>query len=187
MDFKEILIQNYKFSTEDWETTIGSYVPATIKANDYFLKFGDISDKLGIVMSGILRTYYTDKNDNDITTDFILSGNVVISNDSFNKQIPSKENIIAIENTELLIISYKNIQELYKKIPAWQLVCKDTADYKNNMLTKRTIQFQTLTATERYKEFCKQYPEVCKKVALKHIASYLGIDIATLSRIRKKK
>ncbi|MBE0666613.1 MAG: Crp/Fnr family transcriptional regulator, partial [Bacteroidales bacterium] len=33
--------------------------------------------------------------------------------------------------------------------------------------------------------FMKKHPDILQRVALKHIASYLGIDIATLSRIRK--
>jgi len=49
----------------------------------------------------------------------------------------------------------------------------------------RSIQLQTLTATERYQLFIKKHPDILQRVALKHIASYLGIDIATLSRIRK--
>jgi hypothetical protein len=61
------------------------------------------------------------------------------------------------------------------------------ADRKSNDLVARSVQLQTLSATERYQQFCRQYPEVAKKSALRHIASYLGIDIATLSRIRKKK
>ena len=40
---------------------------------------------------------------------------------------------------------------------------------------------------ERYEEFQKQFPEICKKVNLKYIASYLGITLSTLSRLRSKK
>ncbi|QIL39566.1 hypothetical protein G7074_09930 [Pedobacter sp. HDW13] len=39
-------------------------------------------------------------------------------------------------------------------------------------------------AAERYREFAEQSAELIKKVALKHIASYLGVTQVTLSRIR---
>jgi hypothetical protein len=42
----------------------------------------------------------------------------------------------------------------------------------------------TLPAKERYEEFQKQFPEVCKRVNLGFIASYLGITQSTLSRLR---
>ena len=42
----------------------------------------------------------------------------------------------------------------------------------------------TLPAKERYEEFQKQFPEVCKRVNLGYIASYLGVTQSTLSRLR---
>lgn len=45
----------------------------------------------------------------------------------------------------------------------------------------------TLEAAERYKEFYRQFPEVCRRARLTDIASYLGITAATLSRIRSHK
>ncbi|RZK48415.1 MAG: Crp/Fnr family transcriptional regulator, partial [Pedobacter sp.] len=49
---------------------------------------------------------------------------------------------------------------------------------------KRLIDRLFKTATERYHDFSIQTPELIKKVALKHIASYLGVTQVTLSRIR---
>ena len=68
----------------------------------------------------------------------------------------------------------------------WQYVCKGVTEIKDNKLLDRSIQFQTNKAIERYKEFCKKDPEVVKIAPLNHIASFLSIDIATLSRLRKK-
>jgi len=187
MDIKKTLIQIYNLSDTDWENTIKNYVPVTIFANSSFLKQGDISDRLGFVKTGLLRAFFFDNDTNEITTHFFLPGSVVISVDSFNNQVKSKEGIVAIDNSELLVINYQKIKELYHTVPVWQQICKDVAESKNKDLIDRTVQFQTLTATERYQLFCQQYPEVVRKVALRHIASYLGIDIATLSRIRKKK
>lgn len=44
----------------------------------------------------------------------------------------------------------------------------------------------TLSAGERYGEFRKQFPQVCQRVQLGYIASYLGITLPTLSRLRSK-
>ena len=112
---------------------------------------------------------------------------MVISFESFNNQVPSKENITALVDSEISTITYEKQKELYRLVPAWQNICKDLADFKSREMISRSVQFQTLSASERYDLFCKENPEIVQKVALKHIASYLGIDIATLSRIRKKK
>ncbi len=64
-----------------------------------------------------------------------------------------------------------------------------------NLETKITIykftpQLFTLTplpAKERYEEFKQQFPQICQRVKLRYIASYLGITLPTLSRLRAKK
>lgn len=187
MEVNENIIEHYGLTESDWNITMGSFIPENMIANGSFLKQGSISDKVGFVKSGVLRSFFYDDNANEVTTQFYQSGSLVISFDSFNNQIPSMENIVAVDDSELFVISYQKLKELYLSVPVWQQICKDMADRKSNDLVARSVQLQTLSATERYQQFCRQYPEVAKKSALRHIASYLGIDIATLSRIRKKK
>jgi CRP-like cAMP-binding protein len=104
---------------------------------------------------------------------------------SFNDQVPSWEYIIAMEDCEVDVITYERMNELMEVVPAWRQIAKDVDEFKYNALMNRSIQLQTLTASERYLLFMKKQPDILQRVALKHIASYLGIDIATLSRIRK--
>lgn len=186
MDIKELLIQKYKLSDYELEKTISSFVLKTFKAKDIFLEQGTVSNVLGFIKSGLFRSYILDINANEITTHFFQSNSVVISVDSFLDQTKSKDTIVAIEDSELFVITYQKLHELYESVPVWQLICKDFAEITNKSLLARLSQFQTMSATERYITFCNQYPDIVKKVALRHIASYLGIDIATLSRIRNK-
>jgi CRP-like cAMP-binding protein len=186
MDIKEILAQKYKLSDYELEKTTSSFVIKTFKAKELFLEQGMVSNVLGFIKSGLLRSYYFDNNADEITTHFFRANTVVISVDSFLDLTKSKETIVAIEDSELFVITYQKLNELYDTVPVWQLICKDFAEMTNKSLLARVSQFQTLSATERYQFFCNQNPDIVKKVALRHIASYLGIDIATLSRIRKK-
>ncbi len=167
--------------------TMSKYEPRTILANNFFLKEGQVSTQIGFVTKGILRAYFYDDHANEITTAFYPEGSLVLSSNSFNNQVPSKENIVAIEDTELMVIGYENQKELYNLIPAWNAICKDLADRKGIELLQRTSRFQTLSATERYELFCQEHKDLLQRVNLGQIASYLGIDIATLSRIRKRK
>jgi hypothetical protein len=73
MNFKDILIQKYKFTKADWDCTIKYFVPETIDANRHFLEFGNISDRIGLVKFGLLRSYSIDQDDNEITTHFYIS------------------------------------------------------------------------------------------------------------------
>lgn len=186
MDLTARLKKLYKMTDEDLETSFNYFLPETLAAKSYFLKEGKVSDRLAYVRSGLLRSFIFNDNADEITTHFFVPGSVVISMDSFNKQVPAPENIIAIEDCELLVITFKGMQELQDKIPAWKQIAKDTDEYKFNQQMNRSIRFQTLSAKERYLQLMEEYPEIIQLVPLKHIASYIGVDIATLSRLRKK-
>lgn len=186
MDLKERLYEQYNMSDTDLETSIKYFEPESIKAKYFFLKQGKISNKLGFLKTGLLRSFFYNDNGNEITNHFFIPGNVVISIDSFNKQIPAKESIITIEDSELLVISFEKMTELFETLPIWKQIAKDVSEIKFNNLMNRSIMLQTLTAREKYNLLIQNNPEIIQKVALKHIASYLGIDIATLSRIRNK-
>jgi CRP/FNR family transcriptional regulator, anaerobic regulatory protein len=179
-------LNNYKLTEQELKLTMSSYVPQSLKANEFFLKEGKVCNYIGFVTKGILRAYIFDDFANEITTDFYPEGSLIISFDSFNNKIPSKENIRAVEDSELMVISFEQQKELYRLVPAWNQICKDFADFISREMIERTRLFQTMSATERYNDFCKKHPDILQRVTLGCIASYLGVDIATLSRIRKK-
>lgn len=185
MDFKDNLTEHYGFTERDWEETVKRFLPETLPARSLFLEKGQVATRLAYLRSGLMRSFIYDDHANDITTQFFKEGTVVISMKSFNDQVPSREYIIALEDCEIDVITYDRMHELMNVVPAWRQIAKDVDEFKYNALMNRSIQLQTLTASERYQLFMKKHPDILQRVALKHIASYLGIDIATLSRIRK--
>ena len=185
MDFRNRLTEHYGFSENDWNETVSRFLPETLPAKTLFLEKGQVSTRLAYLRSGLMRSFIYDDYANDITTQFFKEGSVVISMKSFNDQVPSREYIIALEECEIDVITYDRMNELMDAVPAWRQIAKDVDEFKYNALMNRSIQLQTLTASERYQLFMKKHPDMLQRVALKHIASYLGIDIATLSRIRK--
>jgi CRP-like cAMP-binding protein len=186
MDFRNRLIEHYGFTDADWSETVSRFEPVALPAKSLFLESGKTATSLGYLRKGLMRSFFYDDQANDITTHFFKEGTVVISMKSFNDQVPSRENIIALEPCEIDIITYDRMMDLIRVVPAWGQIAKDVDEFKYNQLMNRTIQLQTLSASERYQLFVRKNPDILQRVALRHIASYLGIDIATLSRIRRK-
>jgi CRP-like cAMP-binding protein len=184
--FKNLLASLYHLSGQDLQETMQRFVPERLPSRTHFLEKGNTADRIGYLVSGLLRSYFYDDQANDITTHFFKPGTVVISMESFNNQVPSGEYIVTMEASELLVITHDRMQELYRLVPVWRRIAKDVDEMKFNDLMNRSIQLQTLSASERYQLFCENNSDILQKVALKHIASFLGIDIATQSRIRKK-
>ncbi len=187
MQIDQSIAQRYNLTETEVQLTMSGYIPMNVKANHFFLQEGKVSNHIGYVMKGLLRSYIYDDFANEITSEFFPEGTLIISFDSFNNRVPSRENIKAIVDSELMVIPYEKQKELYHQVPAWNQICRDLADLKSREMIGRANQFQTMSATERYRKFCKDQPTVLQRATLGHIASYLGIDIATLSRIRKKK
>lgn len=186
MIFKDTLIDKFKFTDAEVEFSKQLFAFEELGAKGYFLKEGEIAKKLGIVISGLFRTYYLSKDGDEVTTAFHEPYSLLLSINSFTNQVKSKENIIAIEKSEIMSITHSNWEILNKKVPKWEDVRKVSGDHIGMALQSRAREFQTLTAKERYLKFCKKHPMVIQKAALGQIASYLGIDIATLSRIRRR-
>ena len=187
VELKQALMRQFDFSEADWEITKDYFSPEIVEAKEYFLKEGEIASKLGFVKTGLLRSYYWDDGGRDVTLQFFQKGMVVVSPDSFNNQTAAKECISAYEKSELITITREKFISLSKKVPLWQQIGREVSDLKNERLLNRIVQFQTLAAQERYNAFCKEFPGIILKVPLGHIASYLGMDVATLSRLRNKK
>jgi len=156
-------------------------------AGEFFLKQGKVSDAIAYISKGLLRAWFYNDRGEEVTSQFFPEGSLVMSLESFNSQIPSKENITAITACELMIISYQRQKELYDLVPAWNQICRDLADLNSRQMMERAERFQTMSASGRYQLFCKEYPQVLLHARLGDIASYLGVDIATLSRIRRRK
>jgi hypothetical protein len=59
-------------------------------------------------------------------------------------------------------------------------------EYYALWLEERLFQFHTLDATERYKLLLEKQPHFVQQIPLTYLASYLGVSLETLSRIRAK-
>lgn len=156
----------------------------TIQKNNFFSKAGIVSEYLGFVSKGLLRSFYA-VNDKETTTFFLTPGTVAVALQSFVKLKPAIENIQALETSELITISRKDLHTLYHENWKWQQTGRVLIENYYVAMEQRIITLQSQTALERYSNLLNEYPEIIKKVPLHYIASYLGMSPETLSRIRK--
>lgn len=98
---------------------------------------------------------------------------------------PSRFNIEAIEDTDVVLITKENFDLLCRNIPQLN-------DLVNAILHKSFVVSQdrihagiSLSAEEKYEKFLSQYPQIASRVPQHMIASYIGITPETLTRIRR--
>lgn len=161
-------------------------IPTVLAAKYYFLKEGEINSKMAFVQKGVLRMFYIAEDGKEINVQFFFEDDFVASYQSFITQTPSKYYIQALEDCELITISYDSLQNAYSNSLPWQQFGRIIAEKVYTLSEQRNESLLFMNAEERYLDLAKKRPIVFEKVPLYHIASFLGIERESLSRIRKK-
>ncbi len=145
---------------------------------------GDSANTVGIVIDGLVRSYYIDSEGNDITRGFCAEGTMCMDEGT----VGYPEHICMWETLEESILMLIEASKLKGLIMAsermktmWIKLLEDGLRYK----MYRENAFLMENATERYLSFKRRYPRVCERVPQKHIATCIGIMPESLSRIRK--
>jgi CRP-like cAMP-binding protein len=156
----------------------------TIEKNGYFLREGEIPNRIGFNLSGLLRLYYIDVNGKEVIKHFCIENTLAISYSAFLQREESKFYIQALEDTRLLTVDYKAYCELLNSHTCWQVVARKLAEVVFILKEKREAELLLYSAQERYLRFLEDYPNLEKRLNQYHLASYLGITPESLSRIR---
>jgi CRP-like cAMP-binding protein len=122
----------------------------------------------------------------EITSCFCVEENLTTSFTSFVLQKPSEISIQAMEETELLIINYEDLQKLYSISLAWQNIGRAFAEKEYIIIEQYASSLNSESAKVKYLRLLKEQPQIIQKAPIQYIASYLGITTRTLSRIRKE-
>lgn len=149
------------------------------------LKEGEICQHMYFLTKGFARGFYY-QNGKDITSWFAMENDIATPFDSFVCQRPSYESVEILEDSILYAINYKDLQQLYRQYPEYNIIGRKLTEKYYVELMTRTMSFQFQTATERYHELLEHQPQLFQRTSLGHIASYLGISQETLSRVRTK-
>jgi CRP-like cAMP-binding protein len=182
----ENINQIVSLTTEEKSTIEKAFSTIEISKGNFWVKQGKICDQVGFVVSGRLRNYYIDESGNDITCYFVTPENFISSFTSFLTNTPANENISALEDTVLRVISKKDLEELSVRVPKIQIFRRVIAENLFITMEKRIAMLQSQSAYERYERMLKDNPDIILSVPLQYTASFLGITPQHLSRLRKE-
>jgi CRP-like cAMP-binding protein len=179
--------QNFSTLTSSDLSVINSiFYTSSVKKNECFIEAGEIPDKFGLVITGLFRYFYIDSNGKEYTKYFALENDLLISYSAILLRETSNFYIEALENSEILIASFKKFNDLTEDNLTWQKIARRLIERQYIKKEKREYQFLFDDAETRYQHFLEEYPGLIDRVKHYHIASYLGITPVALSRIRKK-
>lgn len=162
------------------------FTPKKLRRRQYLLQEGDVCNRVAFVEKGALYSYSIDAKGIQHIIQFAFEGWWIADLYSFLTKEPSKLNIEALEESELLLLDREQHQQLLKTVPQYETYTRILYQNAYVALQRRIEGTLGLSAEEKYLHLLKQHPSILNRVPLHLIASYLGVTPETLSRIRKQ-
>lgn len=186
----DILIKNISkttgLSSKDIELCAIYFESITLSRHTIVAEQGKIPNYLYFISSGFTRLFYDDENGDEKTTYFSGPEDFIASFLSFINQANATENLETITDCELLRISHANMKKLIDESENFKLFSLTIFQKAIASTTSRANDLATLNAEQRYKKLIQMQPELIKNIPVQYIASYLGIQPESLSRIRRQ-
>lgn len=161
------------------------FKPLSLSKGQHFLRSGKINNHIGFLRKGLVR-YYVHKNDEDATIEFTKEGEFVADYQSFMSREISGQNIEAIEDCEMLVIDYEGLQKIYAETLNGNLMGRVIIEHRYNVIVGKLMSLYIHTAEERYQYFIENHTEILQRIPQYFIASYIGVQPQSLSRIRRR-
>lgn len=184
--FKQFLKKIAPITDREFAEAISLFTERNLQKGEYFVEQDKVCQHIAFILKGTLRIFYINNKSEDTTSCFCTVNNFTTSYKSFVLQQPSNLSIQAIEETELLVLDYSSLQELYRSSLLWQNIGRIVAEQEYIVMEEYASVLNNETAKEKYLRLLKEQPTVVQKASVEDIASYLGVTRRTLSRIRKE-
>lgn len=184
--FRKYLKTKIALTNQDLALIESLCIIKKLRKNQYLLQAGDLWKYDAFVCKGLLKLYYLDAKGQEHIMQFAPENYWTGDRESMDSELPSKYNIDAIEQSDILLIEKNDFEMLRKTIPEFNDFVNQTIKRNVQVLQARIHASITLSSEEKYNYFLKQYPDIASRVPLHMIASYIGISAETLSRIRSQ-
>lgn len=171
---------------EHVELAISHFQEIELAAGMDFLTRGKVSDRIGFVDTGVVRTYSVSEAGEEVTRYFFKENQFIVDLESYYSRQPSTYPLQAVVDSRINFIQRQDWEKLTETIPQLFMLTKTLSEalLLNKLKDNDFLNFGT--ATDKYKEFLRRYPDLALYIPQQYIASYLNITPQSLSRIRKK-
>lgn len=154
-----------------------------IPKGNFFVTEGKTSKYLAFITKGLFQYFYL-KDGKEITTYVSGENTFLASVSSFYKQLPSKEYVRALVDSEVWQIHYDDLAKLKSTSEAFKIFYIAAIEQVLAGIDECRTKLIILTAEERYASLMKEEPALLQQIPLQYLASILGVTPRHLSRIR---
>lgn len=180
---KQFLFAAYPLKDEEWEKMSQIWQPFECKRKTVLTTAGETERYLYFVLEGVQRGFYIGNDKQEATIVFTYAPSFSGIADSFLTQTPSKFFLETLTASKFLRATYKQIEELMDQYPNIQRMILQLTAFALKGVLERQVEIQCFSAEEKFRTLLKRSPHVMQIIPHKYLASYLGIDATTFSKL----
>jgi CRP-like cAMP-binding protein len=157
-----------------------------LAAGEMFLRAGDRAVDCGLVLSGVAREYFPLEDGREVTRRFAGPGDFIGSLGDLLSGQPARSSASAETDVRVAVVPWRTIRALVARSPAWAAFLARVTQQLYLIKSEREYELLALDAEARYQSFRAAYAALESAIALRHVASYVGITPEHLSRLRRR-
>ena len=161
------------------------FVSENVVAQTNLIKEGKVEDCIYFLSEGIVKGYQN-IDGKIVIQHLIAEHDFFTSLNSFMHGTPSLDYFETVTDCKILKMTKSDFEILNKTSSFWNSFAKEIINEHLACKMERVKDFQILTAKERYLKFLNKNPKLALNVSIDNIASFLGMEPQSLSRIRKQ-
>jgi CRP-like cAMP-binding protein len=159
--------------------------PLFIEKRRLLLKPGSIADHFYFIVKGVIQGCI--KDEGKLLTTWINEENEIVGSiRTLGTQEPCTEYLQALEDCELIAIPVAFTEIVFDKYPETNIIARRLWEHNYRGAEDRAYIGRITSAEKKYKYFLEKQPNLIKRISLKYIASFLGMTLETLSRVRSR-
>ncbi len=171
---------------DEYEEYLSMCEQRSYKKNEHLCKEGDIPRSNAFIVKGCIRSYYIGENGTERTTILAEEGYWIGDIESMRNQLPTKQNIQALEDCDVITIARDKWEIAYETYEWFAKIHTLEQQRRAAKMIDHVGRLLTETPEANYLKLIQDRPTLIQRVPQYYIASYLGISAETLSRVRKK-
>jgi len=185
MKFIDFFTTLVKLTDEEANFALKLFIPEEVKKGEFYLKEGQISNKISFIEEGLFKLFYQLNGEERIML-FFSESQLMTDYYSFLTNTVSIRPIQALENSLIYSIEKKNLNKLFEYSKNWERIGRQLAEsaYVTSVLRANRLLHDDYNT--RFKTFIEESSFLMQRVPQYMIASYLNMTPETLSRVKKR-
>lgn len=186
----QLILQNVarhiRLTEEEQEHFLSILTLRKVQRKGFLLQEGEICRHSTFVVQGCLKGYTVGDNGFEHILQFAPPGWWIADMYSFVTEKPGDLYIDALENSEVLLLSKTDREQLFLDVPKFERFFRILFEKSLVASRRRVMESLSLPAMDRFALFCERYPGLIERVPQKQIAAYIGVTPEFLSKLKSE-